>query len=218
MGPPWNGARWAWSLRSPRSDQISRNHASFALMSGSATPITRDMKPVRDGGRNAALHRPPSMRFRAAAAWTAVAIAIAAAVVSALIVGHSPGLDVAVGVAVAEFPLLCLVVVQRSVALRRLDDAVRSSHGFERGFDDAAIGMVMVSRDMQMLRVNGAFCELLSTVSRRSCSGVRSWTSRTPTTSARASIGARRGSRDSIVRRWSSATSVRTGRSSRRRS
>jgi len=72
----------------------------------------------------------------------------------ALLVGHNLWLSSATAVALAELPV-CVAVTRRAVV------AASADHQFERGFDDAAIGMLMLSTEMRVLRVNDCLCELL---------------------------------------------------------
>jgi PAS domain-containing protein len=76
---------------------------------------------------------------------------------SALVLAAGLGVGGAVAIAVAEVALIGL-------AIRRLPARSRASHlseRFERGFDDAAIGMMILSQQLRVLRVNEALCPLL---------------------------------------------------------
>jgi len=79
-----------------------------------------------------------------------------AGVASALVLAAGLGVGGAVAIAVADVALIGL-------AIRRLprSRARHLSERFERGFDDAAIGMMILSQQLRVLRVNEALCPLL---------------------------------------------------------
>ena len=109
------------------------------------------MEPARGDESRAVRDRRWTMRARIAALVSGTATGVAA-----VLVARSVGLAAAIAVTAAELPLIWLAIGQRRSG--GSPPAVR----FERGFDDAAIGMLMLSREMRVLRVNGAVCSLLA--------------------------------------------------------
>jgi diguanylate cyclase (GGDEF)-like protein/PAS domain S-box-containing protein len=88
---------------------------------------------------------------------SAVVATVWAGLASALVLTASLGVGGAVAIAVVEVGLI-------GRAIRRLPARSRAgllSERFERGFDDAAIGMMILSQQLRVLRVNEALCPLL---------------------------------------------------------
>ncbi len=109
------------------------------------------MKPARGDRSRAARDRRWTAR-----AQIAVLISGTGAVVAALLVARSVGLAAAIALTAAELPLIWLAIAGRRAG------GSPTTAPFERGFDDAAIGMLMLSREMRVLRVNAAVCSLLA--------------------------------------------------------
>ena len=83
-------------------------------------------------------------------------VAVSAGLVSALVLA-GVGVGGAVAIALADVVLVGLAIWQWPGRAR----ADRLSDHFERGFDDAAIGMMMLTPQLRVLRVNEALCRLL---------------------------------------------------------
>ena len=74
---------------------------------------------------------------------------------SALLAAPAIGLWAALALAGTELVLVSLVVLVRAARTPPI------SQRFERGFDDATIGMVILTPDLRVLRANETLCELL---------------------------------------------------------
>ena len=110
---------------------------------------------VRDAAPKAVVQ--PGRLTRVLLVGSAAIATVWAGLASALVLAAGLGVGGAVAIAVAEVALIGL-------AIRQLPARSRASHlseRFERGFDDAAIGMMILSQQLRVLRVNEALCPLL---------------------------------------------------------
>jgi PAS domain S-box-containing protein len=88
----------------------------------------------------------------------AVVATACGAVALAIALAASLGVTAAVAVALGDVALVALAILQcpAPAALRRMSRRV------ELGFDDAAIGMVLLTLELRILRVNDALCALFA--------------------------------------------------------
>ena len=109
----------------------------------------------------AAVWRPPTAAHRvridslAVLALPSVSIALA---LGLLIAGLA--VEVAEGADALALLVLSLAMVRGVLTYRELD-RIKEGRRFLRGFEDASIGMALISRDLRWVRVNGALCAML---------------------------------------------------------
>jgi diguanylate cyclase (GGDEF)-like protein/PAS domain S-box-containing protein len=100
--------------------------------------------------------RRPGALARVAVAVAAI-VAASAAVACAVLLASSLGVVAAVALAVADIALVPFAIRWRPGVVAATD----SSHGFDRGFNDAAIGMMILTPQLDLARVNTALCAIL---------------------------------------------------------